>query len=210
MALVSLKQESTSPAGAYACRGNYSYSPNVKHPYWMMPSQSPHPVTPPVIRNIPSLGNRQNQQKHGLSRNSQPPPAKRRVSILAGKRDSYQGGSSVASPIQGQNSTPSSSLNNSPVADITQRVTSTPSARQRRSIITLPATRGASSRYTPVSCGITQTDSTGHIVSSPSSGIASTPTLLSSPEIRPTPIPNPEACAIITNPLRTRATEGNQ
>jgi len=56
-------------------------------------------------------------------------PARRRVSVPAGKSDSSQGGSSVASSIQGQNSTPSSSLNNSRVADITQRVASNLSAK---------------------------------------------------------------------------------
>jgi hypothetical protein len=166
-----------------------------------MPSPSPHPVTPPVIRNVQCLDNRQNQQKRGPLANSQRPPAKRRVSVPAGERDSSQGGSSVASTIQGQNSTPSSSLNNSRVADITQPVTSTPSATQRRSIITPTATPGTSSRKTPVPRGITQTDSMRRVVSSPASGIASTPTPLSGLAILSTPIPKPEARAIITNPL---------
>jgi len=47
------------------------------------------------------------------------------------------------------------------------------------------------------------------IVSSPTSGIDSTPTPLSSLENLPTPIPNPEAHAMITNPLRMRAAEWN-
>jgi hypothetical protein len=175
-----------------------------------MPSQSTHPDTTPVVRNVRSLANRQNQQKRGPSGNSQLPPPKRRVSVPAGERDSSQGGSSVRSTIQRQNSTPSSSLNNSRVADITQRVTSTPSATQRRSIITPTATPGTSSRNTPAPSGTIQTDSTRRVVSSPASGIASTPTPLSGLENLPTPIPNPEARAIITNPLRTRATEKNQ
>jgi len=53
-------------------------------------------------------------------------------------------------------------------------------------------------------------DPTHRVVSSPASGFASTPTPLSGVENWPTPIPNPEASAIITNPLRTRATESNQ
>ena len=175
-----------------------------------MPSQSTHPDTTPVVRNVRSLANRQNQQKRGPSGNSQLPPAKRRVSVPAGERDSSQGGSSVRSTIQGQNSTPSSSLNNSRVADITERVTSTLSATQRRSIITPTATPGTSSRNTPAPSGTIQTDSTRRVVSSPASGIASTPTPLSGLENLPTPIPNPEARAIITNPLRTRATVQNQ
>jgi hypothetical protein len=176
-----------------------------------MPSQSPHPDTTPVVRNVRSLANRQNQQKRGPSGNSQLPPAKRRVSVPAGERDSSQGGSFVPSTIQGQNSTPSSSLNNSRVADITQRVASTPSTTQRRSIITPTATPGTSSRNTPAPSGTIQTDSTRRVVSSSASGIASsTPTPLSGLENLPTPIPNPEARAIITNPLRTRATEKNQ
>jgi len=175
-----------------------------------MSSQSPHPDTTPVARNVPSLGNHQNQQKRGSSGNSQLPPAKRRVSIPAGERDSSQGGSFVPSTIEGQNSTPSSSLNNSRVGDITQRVTSTPSATQQQSIITPTATPGTSNRNTPVRSRTIQTDWTCRVVSNPASGIASTPTPLSSPENLPTPIPNQEAREISTNPLRTRATENNQ
>jgi hypothetical protein len=168
----------------------------------MMPSQSPHPDTSPVIPNVPSLSNCQNQQKCGPLGNFQLPPAKRHVSVPAGQRVSSQGGSSVASTIQGQNSTPSSLLNNSRVADITQHMTSTPSTTQRRSIITPTATPGTSSRNTPAPSRITQTDSTGRIVSIPTSGIAHTSTPLSGLENLPTPILNPEACAIIANPLR--------
>jgi len=175
-----------------------------------MSSQCPHPDTTPVVRNVRSLAHRQNQQKRGPLGNSQLLPAKRRVSVPAGERDSSQGGSFVPSTIQGQNSTPSSSLNNSRVADITQRVASTPSTTQRRSIITPTATPGTSSCNTPAPSGTIQTDSTCRVVSSPASGIASTPTPLSDLENLPTPIPNPEARAIITNPLRTRATEKNQ
>jgi len=170
----------------------------------MIPSQSTHPVTSPVVRNVRSLANRQNRQKRGPWANSQHPPAKRSVSVQAGKRDSSQGGSSVASTIQGQNSTPSSSRNNSRFADIT------PYATQRWSIIILTATPGTRSRNTPAPSGTSQTDSTRRVVSSPASGISNTPTPLSGLENLPTPIPNPEARAIITNPLQTRATERNQ
>jgi hypothetical protein len=175
-----------------------------------MPSQRPHPVTSLVVQNVRSVSNRQNQQMRGPLGNSELPPAKRRVSVPAGKRDSSQGGSSVASTIQGQNSILSSSLNNSRVADITQRVTSTPSATRRRSIISPTATPGTSSRNTPAPSGITQTDSKRRVVSSPASGIASNPTALSGLENLPSPILNPEARAIITIPLRMRATERNQ
>jgi hypothetical protein len=175
-----------------------------------MPSQSPHPDTTPVVRNVRSLGNRHNQQKRGPSGNSQLLPAKRRSSVPAGERDSSQGGSFVPSTIQVQNSTPSSWLNNSRVANITHRVASTSSTKQRRSIITPTATPGTSSRNTPAPRGTIQTDSTRRVVSSSESGIASTPTPLSGVENLPTPIPNPEARAIITNPLRTPATEKNQ
>jgi len=176
----------------------------------MMPSQSPDLVTARVVQNVQSLPKRQNQQKRGSSGNSQLPPAERCVSVLAGERDSSQGGSSIASIIQGQNSTPSSSLNNSRIADITQRMTSTLSTTQRRAIITPSVMPGRSSRNTPTPSRIIQTDSTRRVVSSPASGIASTPTPLSGLANLPTPIPNPEAHAIITNPLRTRATERNQ
>ena len=168
-----------------------------------MPSKRPHPSTTPVVRNVRRLANRLNQQKRGPSGNSQLPPAKRRVSVQAGERDSTQGGSSVPSTIQDQNSTPSSSLNNSRGADNTQRVTSTPSVTQRRSIITPTARPGTSSCSTPAPGGT----STRRVVSSPASGIASTHTPLSGLENLPTPIPNPGARAIISNPLRTRVTE---
>jgi len=154
-----------------------------------MPAQSPHLDTTPVARNVRSLANRQNQQKCGPSGNSQLPPAKRRVSVPAGERDSTQGGSSVASTIQGQNSIPSSSLNNSRVADISQRVISTPSATQRRSINTPTATPVTSRHSTPAPGGT----ATRRVVCSPAFGIAITPTPLSGLENLPTLIPNPEA-----------------
>jgi len=175
-----------------------------------MSSQSLHPDTTLVVRNVQSLANHQNQQKRGPLGNSQLPPAKRSVSVPAGKSDTSQGGSSLPSTIQGQNSTPLSSLNNSRVADITQRVASTPPTTLRRSLNTPTAMPGTSSRSTPAHGGTLQIDSTRRVVSSPASGIASTPTPLSSLESLPTPIPNPEAHAIITNSLRTRATERNQ
>jgi len=175
-----------------------------------MSSQSPHPITTPVVRNVQSLATHQNQQKHGPSGNSQLPPAKTHVSVPAGERDTSQGGCSVPSTIQSQNSTPLSSLNNSRVADITQHVASTLSATLRLSLNTPAATLGTSSCSTPVPGGTLQTDSTHRIVFSPASGIASTPTPLSGLENLPTPISKSEAHAIITNPLRTRATERNQ
>ena len=146
----------------------------------------------------------------GPSGNSPLPPAKRRVSILAGGRDSPQGGSSVVFSIQGQGSTPSSSLNNSRIAVITQRVPSTPSTTQQRSMNNQTLTLGTTSRSTPAPGRTSQTDPTHRVVSSPISSIASTPTPLRGLENLPTPIPNPEAHAIITNPLRTRATERNR
>ena len=69
---------------------------------------------------------------------------------------------------------------------------------------------GTSGRNTPAPCGTTQTDSTHRVVSSPASGIARTPTPLSSLENLPTPIPYPEGRAFITNPLRTQATDRDQ
>jgi len=169
-----------------------------------MPSQSTHPGMTPVVRIV------QKQQKRTPLGNSQLLPARRRISAPAGERDSFQGGSSVASTIPGQNSTPSSSLNNSGVADITQRGTSTPSATQRLSMITPTTTPGTSSHSTPAPRGTSQTDSTCRVVSSFASGIASTPTPLLGLENLLTPIPNPKARVTITNPLRTPATEKNQ
>jgi hypothetical protein len=202
--------KSTSPAFAYACRGYYSYLLNIEHLNGNMPSQSLRPYTTQVVRNVRSVSNHQNQQNHRPSGNSQLPPAKRSISIPAGKRDSPPGGSSVPFTIQGQNSTPLSSLNNARVADITQHMTSTPSATQRWSIITLTGTLGTSTRNTPAPSGTLQTNSTRRVVSSPASGIASTPTPVSGLQNLPTPIPNPEGRTIITNPLGTRATENNQ
>jgi len=179
-----------------------------------MPSQCPHAVTSPVVRNVRCVANRQNHQKRGPSGNSELPPAKGRIPVLAGKKDSSQGGHSVACTIQGQNSTPSSSRNNSRIGDITQHVTSTPSATQGWSIITPTAMPGTSSHKTPAPSGTTQTDSTLRLGSSPASGptscIASTPTPLSGLENLSTTITNPEAHGIITNPLRPRAPERNQ
>jgi len=162
-----------------------------------MPSQRSHPDMTPVVRIV------QKQQKARPAGNSHLPPAKRCVSAPAAKRDSSQGGSSVASPINGQNSTPSSLLNNSGLVNVTQSVPSTLSATQRRSINTPTALLGTSSRSTPAARGTSQAVSTHHAVSSLASGIASTPTPLSSLEYLPTTIPNPEARAIITNPLPT-------
>jgi len=105
---------------------------------------------------------------------------------------------------------PISSLNNSLVADITQRAASTPSATRRRSINTPAATPGISGRSTPAPRGTLQTDSTRHVESSPPSSIASTPTPLTGFENLPTPIPNPEAHVFITYPLQTQVTERNQ
>jgi hypothetical protein len=76
--------------------------------------------------------------------------------------------------------------------------------------MTPTATPGESSRNTPAPSGIIQTDSMCRIVFNPASGIAGTPTPLSSLENVPTPILNPDAYVIITNPVRTRATETNQ
>ena len=191
------------PAVAYACRVNCSCIHNIEHIYRTMPSQSPHPDTTPVVRNVRSLANRKNQPRRGPSENSPLPPAKRRIWVLHGERDPSQGGSSVASSIQGQNSTLSSLLNNSRVADITQQVASTPSAAQRRSINTPTAIPGRSSRSTPAPGGTSQADSMRRIVSSPASGIAGTTTPLTGLENLPTPIPNPEARERITNLLRT-------
>jgi hypothetical protein len=133
----------------------------------------------------------------------------RHVFVLAGEKDSSQAGSSVPSTIQGQNCTPSSSLNKSRDAENNQHLTSTPDTTLRRSLNGPTATPGTSTHSTPTHGGTSQTDSVRRVVSIPASGIASTPTHLSGLENLPTPIPNPGACAIITNPLRTRATDKN-
>jgi len=73
---------------------------------------------------------------------------------------------------------------------------------------TAPLGRISCSRLAPG--GTSQTDPTRRVVSSTESGNASTPTPHTGLENLPTSIPNPEARAIITNPLRTRPTERNQ
>jgi len=165
------------PAVAYACRGYYSYLLNVEHPCWNMPSQSLHSDTTPVIQNVQSVANHQNQQSGTPSGNSQLPPAKRCISVPAGKRDSSHGGSSVPSTIQGYNSIPLSSQNNFCVADITQHVISTPSSTEQRSIITATATPDTSSCNTAAPSRTIQTDSTRCVVSSPHPALLSLPLL---------------------------------
>ena len=125
-----LKSQSASSALVHACRGNDSYLLNVKHRYWSVSLQGPHPDKTMVAGNVRSLVHRQNQRNRGPWQDSLLCPSKRCVSVLAGVRNSSQGGCSVASTLQGHNSTSSSSLNNSYDADITHRVTSTPSATQ--------------------------------------------------------------------------------
>jgi hypothetical protein len=171
-----------------------------------MHSQSPHPDTTPVVRNVQSLAIHQNQQKRVPSGNSQLPPTKKPVSVPVGERLSSQGVSSIPSTIERQNSTPSSPLNKSHVADINQHVTSTLSATQRQSINAPTATLGTNSRSTPAP----RRTSTCRVVSSSASGLVITSTPLPALENLPTAIPNPEAHVIITHPLRTRATGKNQ
>jgi len=202
----SLKQEATSPAVPYACRRNYFYILNLEHLYQTMPFQSPHPDMDTVVLHVRSLPNCHDQQKRGPSGTYPLPPAQRRDSVPAGDRDSSQGGSFVGSTIQGQNSTTSSTLNSSHVADITQHMTSATSATLRQSIYTPTATPDTIICSTSAHRGTSQTDSTGGIECNPASGIASTPTPPSSFENQCTPIPNPEARAIITNPLWTQPT----
>jgi len=63
---------------------------------------------------------------------------------------------------------------------------------------------------TPAPRGTSQTDSTRHVVSSPTSEIANTPTSLRDLENLSTAIPNAEPHRIITNSLWTSATERNK
>jgi hypothetical protein len=143
-----------------------------------MPSKDTDPDSTLLIQNVRNLVNRHNHQKCGLLWNTQRLPPKRRISVPADVMYSSQGGSSVPSTIQGQNSTPSSWLIDSLVADNTQGVTCTPSTTQRWSLCTPTATPGTSSRNTPSPSGTIQTNSTRHVESSPASGLASTPTPL--------------------------------
>jgi hypothetical protein len=66
---------------------------------------------------------------------------------------------------------------------------------------------GSSSHNTPAPGGTLQTDSNCCVAFSPASNIASSPTPLSGLENLPNPIPNPDARAIITNPLQLRSPE---
>ena len=125
------KSESNSRGVVSACTGCYSYIDNVKLVYWTMPAQNPPSGTSPLIANVWSLANRQNQQMSGPTRNSQFPLANWSISGRAVERDSSPGGTSEAWTIQGQNSTSCSLQNNSSFADITQLVASTQSPTQR-------------------------------------------------------------------------------
>jgi hypothetical protein len=174
-----------------------------------MPSQHLQPDTILDVQDIRSLPNRQNHPYRGSVRNSQLRPTKRRISVPAAERDTSQRGSSVHSTIQGQNSTPSSSLYNSRITDITQPGPSTLSATLRRTINTPTAMPDTSSRSTLERSGTIPPDSTRRLVSSPISIIASTPTSLSGLENLTAPIPNQEGPAIIANPLRLQATVRN-
>jgi len=66
-----------------------------------------------------------------------------------------------------------------------------------------------SSCSTPALGWTLQTVSTCRVLSSPPSGIASSPTPFSGLEHLPTPIPNPEARPFSTHPLQTQASEKN-
>ena len=204
-----IKCESTMPAISYVCRGKYSYILNMKHLNSCILSQSPHHDTPPAIQNVRGLFNHPKQQQHGPVGNSQLLPAKRRIFLPAGEWDSSQGGSSMASTIHGQNSSPWTSLNNSHVANITQHVTSTQSATPLWSINTATATLSASGGSTPAAEATSQIDSLHHVVFSPTFGITTTTTPLYGLDNPPTTIPNPIAHTIIINPLLTWATERN-
>jgi hypothetical protein len=159
-----------------------------------MPSQSPHPDTTPVVRNVRSLATHQNQHMSGPSGNSQLPPAKRRVLVPAGERDTSQERSSVPSTIQCQNSTPLSSLNNCRGADITQHVASTPSATLRRSMNTPTATPVTSAKN--ISIWADWLRQSGRAPSEPSE----TPRWRISP--RPESIPRVELHIALRSPFR--------
>jgi hypothetical protein len=167
-----------------------------------MYSRCPHHDLTLVVQNIRSLDNLQNQQKPGPSEISQLQNAEKRVSLPVRESDCSEGGSSVPSTIQGQNSTRPSWFNSSRVGDFNEWVTSNPSDSRRRWINTPTSTPGTHSCSSPAPGGT----STFRIVSSPTSGIVITPTPLTGLENLPTLIPNPEAHTIITNPLQLGAT----
>jgi hypothetical protein len=134
--------------------------------------------------------------------NSQPPPAKQCVFIIAGDSNSSEGGSSVMSTLKCQNSTRSTSLNNCRILDITQYLTPSLSPTQPQLINTPTATP-----CTSAPLGLSQTWSTHLIVSFPGSGIASTPTPLSCVKYLRTSILVPEHIVIISIPLRPWAAD---
>jgi len=175
-----------------------------------MPSQSRHPDRTADLRNVGTTANSQNHQILGHSGDSQHRPAKGCIWVPACESNSSDEGSSIASTIQGQNSTPSSSLKKSHVADITNCMAFTPAATQQRSISTPTAIPSTSYHSPPVAGGCSQADSTRCVLSSSASGIPCTPTPLSSLENLAMPFPDPEAHATITNSLRPQATERYQ
>jgi len=122
-----------------------------------MHSHSPQPNRTLVRRNVRSIVDRRNEHNGEPSGNCQLPPAKRWISVLPGNGDSPQWGSFVSSTIPGDNSTPSSSLNTSLVADVNQRGTSTPSATQQHSMNT-PTTMPGTSSHSTAAPGGTSTE----------------------------------------------------
>jgi hypothetical protein len=163
-----------------------------------MPSQCNHPVTSLDIHNVQCLPTHQKQQTLAPYRHSELPGGKRCISVPAGERDLSQGGSSVASTVQGQNSTPSLAPNYSHIADITRRATSTRSATQRWSIITPTTTPDISSRNTPEPNLHRETQCVA-LYPAPHPALLALPLLSAVLKTIPTPIPNPEARAIRTN-----------
>jgi len=164
----------------------------------------------PVLLSVQSLANSQIQQSRGPLGNSQHPLAKRCVSVLAGESDMSRRGCSVPCTVQDDNSAPCSSPNNCRVPDIPQRMAFTLCATLRWWKNPPAATPGSSSCSTPATGGTLQTASTRRVASSPASGIATSPNPFSSLEILSTSILNPEARAIVTNPLYTIAIEKNR
>jgi hypothetical protein len=137
---------------------------------------------PLVVQNVQHFADHPKHEMCRPSGNSQLLPGNHNVSGPAGKRDSSEAESSICCTIRGRNSTRSSLLNNSHLADITQHVTFTQSASQLSSIDSPTAMLGTSSHSTASPGGASQTALSSCVVSRPASCIGCTCTPLSSHE----------------------------
>jgi len=141
-----------------------------------MPSLSPCPDPTPVVHKVRSVAKCHNQQKHCPSVSTQLPTSKRWVSIVAGNTDHSQGGSSGASTILGQNTTPghvetietdatshilchpasSIACNSTPLSGLENLLTHIPNSEARAIFHNLLGTRATETNHSHTQCQLQQ------------------------------------------------------